>query len=245
MSRTFSHDVVDSTNERALESIARGEASDGDLHVATQQTMGRGRRGHTWVSAPGEGSYATIVVRPVPPAPEPAGWTIATGLAVRDGVRGLGLQRARLKWPNDVLVGNAKLAGILVEARGFDPQQPALVVGVGINVLQRNFPAELTAEREVTSLALEGVRTTCDEVLSAWVAAFALRRSQLVEAPASLTEAYLEATGLGGAPVRVRCGREVHEGVLEALDLQAGLRLTQAGGTQLLALAHVTAVEAL
>ena len=88
----------------------------------------------------------------------------ATGATVRPGVRrGLGLAEASLEWPNDVVVRGAKLAGILVETRGFDPQRPGYVLGMGLNVAQLTFPAELEGERKVTSLRLEQVEASIPE----------------------------------------------------------------------------------
>lgn len=244
--RVVRHGIVDSTSERAFAALAAGEARHGDVHVARGQSAGRGRRGSVWESAADEGLYASVVLRPAPPPPDPAGLTIAGGLATLDALRSAGLGRARLKWPNDVLAGGAKLAGILVEARQLDPARPAFVVGVGVNVAQRAFPAALLAQRAVTSLALEGVATAPEALLAPLLAALERRLQELRLRPAALAEAYLDATGLRARAVRVRVGAASHEGRLAGLDLQA-LSLEPAGGgaPRRLALAHVRALEAL
>lgn len=245
MPRRFHHGLTDSTNERALEAVAAGRARDGDVHLAEAQTAGRGRRGRGWSSPAGEGLYASVVLRFAPPAPPPAGITIAAGLAARDAVVALGLGQAVLKWPNDLLVRGAKLAGLLVEARGLDPARPTYVVGLGCNVLQRRFPAELERERPVTSLAREGLVTSPAALLEAWLAALEQRRAQLVGEPGGLCADYLGATGLAQRAVRVRTGREACEGRLVGLDLEGGLSLATGDATRRLALAHVAAVEEL
>ena len=121
--RVLHHGLVDSTNERALAAVAAGRAQHGDLHVARGQSAGRGRRGSTWVSSDDAGLYASLVLLPAPPAPPPPAVTMLAGLALLDAVHDLGLSRARLKWPNDVMIGERKLAGVLVESRGFQADE--------------------------------------------------------------------------------------------------------------------------
>lgn len=243
--RIVRHDVVDSTNERAFAALAAGEARDGDVHVARGQTAGRGRRGARWESPPGEGLYLSAILLPPPPAPPAAALTMAAGLAALDAVHALGLAAARLKWPNDVLVGGAKLAGILVETRGLDPRRPHFVVGLGLNVAQRAFPDELVRERAVTSLALEGVPTDLERLLRLVLERLAVRRREARERPADLAGAYLEAAGLAGVDVRVETADGTRVGRVLELDPRAGLRLALPDGSRRdLLLEHVRAVEA-
>jgi BirA family biotin operon repressor/biotin-[acetyl-CoA-carboxylase] ligase len=242
--RIIQHGVVDSSNERAFAAIADGSARHGDLHVAAGQTAGRGRRGSTWVSPEGEGLYASLVVAPPPPAPHPAALTMAAGLAVHDSVRALGVLLAELKWPNDVEVREAKLAGILVEARGLDADAPRLVVGVGLNCLQREFPPELIAERDVTSLALQGCPTRPEAVLEFLAPRLTRQLDQALADPEGTAAAYLDVLGLRGGAVRVRTGDEELHGRLTGLGIAAGLTLEPAvGEPRSVALAHVRAVE--
>jgi len=242
--RVQRHGVVDSTSERAFAAITAGTARHGDVHVAAAQTAGRGRRGRRWESAPGEGLYASVVLLPPPPPIDPAALTMAAGLAVLDAVRALGLERARLDWPNDVVVGAAKLAGCLVESRGLDHARPHAVVGIGVNVGQRAFSAELTAERAVTSLALEGVDAAPAACLDALLAALPRRLDAARRDLPRLERAWLAATGLAGRDVRVRRGAEVLAGRLEELSIAGGAALRGAdGGVERVPLAHVTALE--
>lgn len=238
--RLLRHSQVDSTNERALAAIADGTARHGDVHVAEAQTAGRGRLGRRWASAPGEGLYLSVVLLPGT-LPHPAALTMAAGLAVLEAVRALGARAARLKWPNDVLAGGAKLAGILVEARGTTP--PHAVVGVGLNVLQRTFPPELAGERSVTSLALLGHPHALDEAAAVLLARLAPRLVEALGQPQALARDYAAALGLVGALVRVRDGRGEARGRLVALGLE-GIELADEHGARARhLLEHVQALE--
>lgn len=237
--RRFQHAVVDSTNERALEAVTRGLARHGDLHVAFGQTRGRGRLGRTWSSPEGTGLYLSVVLRPSRPVP-PAALTMAAGLAVRDALAMLGLgSRARLKWPNDVLVEGAKLAGILVETRGFDPVLPHYVVGVGVNVAQTRFDEEWSAERPATSLALGGVRAAVQDVERAVCARLEARLAAALgdgHAHRALAADFLTACGLAGERVRARTADAEQRGRLVGLSLDGVVLSLDGGGERRLAL---------
>lgn len=240
--RVLHHAVVDSTNERALAAVAAGSAQHGDVHVARGQNAGRGRRGARWVSAEDQGLYASLVLLPEPAAPPAPAITMFAGLALLDALHALGLQRARLKWPNDVVAGEAKLAGCLVESRGFQPDEPHFVVGFGLNVAQRAFPPELAAARAVSSLALEKIETTPAQALEALLAALPRRWQQLVLRPAEQAGDYLVAADLTGR-VRVDGPEGALTGRILALDPRAGLRLAlEHGGEERVAVEHVRAV---
>lgn len=140
--------VTDSTNRDAASAAA------GEVFVAEEQTAGRGRLDHRWLSAPGENLLMSAVfdVADLPVA-EVATFPLVVGLAVREVTGG------QIKWPNDVLVNGRKIAGILCERHG-----DRIVAGIGINVRQRVFAPEIAAR--TTSLALEGLELSPDEVLN-------------------------------------------------------------------------------
>lgn len=213
---------MDSTSERAFAAIAGGTARHGDVHVARAQTAGRGRLGRRWHSAEGEGLYASVVLLPPQPWDGPL-VTIAAGLAVLDGARELGAQDLRLKWPNDVMAGDAKLAGVLVETRGLDPARPHYVVGIGLNVRQADFPAELTAERAVTSLRALGIAASVDDARERVLRALARRVDGIAHGRDALAADYLSATELRDRRVVVRTADREHRGTIAALSLDEGL----------------------
>jgi BirA family biotin operon repressor/biotin-[acetyl-CoA-carboxylase] ligase len=126
-------DSVDSTNSALMRAALHG-AVDGTLYCAEHQHAGKGRRGRPWHSVPGASLTFSVLWRFDGGLQSLAGLSLAAGLAIARAVNRHSRHPARLKWPNDVLVGHRKLAGILVEVQG-DPHGAAFaVVGVGLNV---------------------------------------------------------------------------------------------------------------
>jgi BirA family biotin operon repressor/biotin-[acetyl-CoA-carboxylase] ligase len=155
---------IDSTNTYAMQQGAAG-APHGSVYLADAQTAGRGRGAHTWSSPPGSGLYVSILLRPAL-APGDALWcSLAAGLAVGTAIHQTTGLVPDLRWPNDILIGKRKLAGILTEMHAEATRVRYLVIGIGINVHQPHFPAELASV--ATSLALEGRQTTRGTLLTA------------------------------------------------------------------------------
>jgi BirA family transcriptional regulator, biotin operon repressor / biotin---[acetyl-CoA-carboxylase] ligase len=143
--------LTDSTNERAKE-LAAGGAPHGTLVTADEQSAGRGRQGRVWTAPPRSAVLMSLVVRdPGEMLPLTAAVAICDALPVD----------CAIKWPNDVWLDRRKLAGILVEGR---PQQRWAVLGVGLNVRARDFPAEL--QDVATSLCLAGIDTDVESILA-------------------------------------------------------------------------------
>jgi len=125
-------EVVDRTGSTNADLLARalGGAPEGMVLAAEEQSAGRGRMGRAWVSPPRAALTFSLLVRPAAVPPARRGWLpLLAGVAVATAVTAVTGVQTRLKWPNDVLTGPAKLAGILAEAAG-----DAVVVGVGLNV---------------------------------------------------------------------------------------------------------------
>ena len=125
-------EVVDRTGSTNADLLDRalGGAPEGVVLAAEEQSAGRGRMGRTWVSPPRAALTFSLLVRPATVPPARRGWLpLLAGVAIASAVTAVTGVQTRLKWPNDVLVGPAKLAGILAEAAG-----DAIVVGVGLNV---------------------------------------------------------------------------------------------------------------
>jgi len=142
-------DEVGSTNDVAMDSARQG-GTDGLVVLADSQRGGRGRQGSRWVSPPGRNLLMSALLIDDNGDLAHEALTIATGLAVAEGIdRACGVQ-CRLKWPNDVLLGGAKVAGVLVEIRPSAAGR-AIVLGIGVNV--NAAPASGEVERPATSLA--------------------------------------------------------------------------------------------
>ncbi|MBM3989222.1 MAG: biotin--[acetyl-CoA-carboxylase] ligase [Planctomycetes bacterium] len=228
--RVHHHERVDSTSERLFAALAAGTARHGDVHVACEQTAGRGRRGASWHSAPDGGLYLSLLLLPGAPALNPAALTMSAGLAAFETARELGVATARLKWPNDVVVDRprsepAKLAGVLVETRGLDLAAPHYVIGIGLNIAQRAFPPELLATRSVASVALEGGDPSLARAERDLLArlAHALEREAL-ESP-ELGPRFLAAAQLHSRRVCVELGERELRGRVRALELDRGVLL--------------------
>lgn len=162
-----------STNDDAMEAARLG-APHGATFVADAQRGGRGRRGARWTSPSGENLLVSVLLRPEL-SPERTGTlTLAVGLAVREVAAARARADVRVKWPNDVLAGGAKLAGILLESQIEGGRVSAVVVGIGINIAMRELPSELRGI--ATSLALLGDPSPCrEEVLVELLAAIERR----------------------------------------------------------------------
>ena len=225
-------DEIDSTNEEARRLGDKG--TEGPVWiVAARQTAGRGRRGRAWESPTGN-FMGTLYLTPRCGPREAGELSFVAALAVHDAVASLlppPLRPAlRLKWPNDLLHGRAKLAGILLESSGVAGAEVAWVaIGMGINLATHPEGMEYPA----TSLAAIGAGpVTPDEALAALDASFtrwlAVWRGQ--HGFAAIREAWLKrAEGIGG-PVTVRLSDETIEGTFEGLAPDGALQLRLANG---------------
>ncbi|NMX58168.1 bifunctional biotin--[acetyl-CoA-carboxylase] ligase/biotin operon repressor BirA [Pseudomonas edaphica] len=144
-------DSIDSTNAEALRLVGTGCAAP-FLVLAEQQTAGRGRRGRKWVSPFAQNLYYSLVLRIDGGLRQLEGLSLVVGLAVMQALRELGVQGAALKWPNDVLVGQKKIAGILLELVGDPADVCHVVLGIGINV---NMQKAAEVDQQWTSAQLE------------------------------------------------------------------------------------------
>ena len=232
---------VGSTNAELLRRAAADPAAWPHLSVLTtdSQTEGRGRLGRTWTAPPRSGLAVSVLVRPgdLDPAVPPERWSwlsLLTGLAVVGAVRDVAGLPAELKWPNDVLVGDRKLCGVLAE---LDPTGGAVVLGIGLNT---STTAEELPVPTATSLVLEHAATTDrDTVLRAVLRAVAAEVGRWAAAggdpvASGLAARVREACATLGRPVRVSlpdgAGEAVLAGTAEGLDDAGRLLVRRAGG---------------
>ncbi|ETK33411.1 biotin--[acetyl-CoA-carboxylase] ligase [Microbispora sp. ATCC PTA-5024] len=213
-----------------LAKAAREGAREGAVLVAEAQFAGRGRLGRTWSAPPRSGLTFSMLLRPeVPPAR--LGWlSLLIGLAAASAVRRLAEVDALLKWPNDLLVGERKLAGILAER-----VDGAIIVGMGLNVSLR--PEELPVDR-ATSLAIEGAACTDrDPLLRAVLREVESHYREWTAADgdpdaSGLRPAYLAWSATVGQEVRVELpGERVLSGLATGVD-RSGHLLVRAGGEE-------------
>lgn len=238
-----------STNADLAAGFRGGEVHDGTVLVSDFQSAGRGRQGRTWTAPPGSGIAMSVLIEP--DAPE-ARWTwlpLIAGLAVADALRAVGDVAAALKWPNDVLVGEEKICGVLAE-RVAGPSGIGCVLGMGINVhLRRDELPVPTA----TSLALlrpelshvrnELIATTLalmDLWLGRWESAVPETRSPTTH-PTQLHSAYVKRSSTLGRRVEVHTGAgRLVTGLAEAIDEDGRLVVATDGGREHFAAGDVT-----
>jgi len=227
-----SFETIGSTNAEALSRIREGERQPGWL-VTDQQTGGRGRRERRWISPKGNLAASVIEFIDVPIA---AAVTLgfAAGLAVEAALRRVsaealarvGISPFQLKWPNDVVAGGGKLAGILIETAA-TPEGLAVVTGLGVNVVSSPEGTPYPA----TSLRALGVNTDASELFAAlsdsWADFFTLWNAG--RGFADIRALWLErAAGVGGL-IRVQNDGTLIEGTFESIDDAGGLVLLHGG----------------
>ncbi|MDD5722229.1 MAG: biotin--[acetyl-CoA-carboxylase] ligase [Syntrophales bacterium] len=153
-SRIFHFSDTDSTNLQA-EHLANEGAPEGTVVVAEWQTRGRGRRGRSWFSPTGEGICASFILRPQISPNEAPKLTLMASVAVAEAILACAPVNASIKWPNDVLIGGRKVAGILTEMKAEMDRVYHVVIGVGINVntTRESLPSDI--RDKATSLFIE------------------------------------------------------------------------------------------
>jgi BirA family biotin operon repressor/biotin-[acetyl-CoA-carboxylase] ligase len=151
-STVFRFDQLRSTNDLAREMAASG-ADEGIAIIAREQTAGRGRLGRTWSSPPDEGLYLSLILRPQIKPAASAVITLAAAVAVAETLSLDFEVQVDIKWPNDVLASGRKICGILVETAIEKELLLYAVMGIGINLNQREFPEEI--RDSATSILIE------------------------------------------------------------------------------------------
>ena len=228
--RVFHFFRTDSTNRVALELGHAGEA-EGAVVVAEEQTAGRGRAGRSWASERGAGIYVTLLLRPrLAPVQAPL-LTMMAGISARAAVEAVTGLYVDLKWPNDLMIGGRKVGGILTEMHAEPALMKFVIVGIGLNVNQEKFPAELSGT--ATSLRAESGRTHSRvEVLVRLLREFESDYGRFVrEGPAAVVNKFQEVSSYAlGKKVRVVTAAETFTGVTAGLTAEGLLRVERSGG---------------
>lgn len=201
-----------STNDVVRERAALG-ALEGLVVQARCQTGGRGRHGRVWQSPPGN-LYASILLRPQGSPAAAATLSLVSGLALAETLAARG-QDVRLKWPNDVLANDAKLAGILLEASSAGDRLDAVILGLGVNV---RIAPQVT-DRPAVSLRDLGLDLAPEALLDGFLARLGpllagWRRTGF----AGLRTAWLDKALAIGGPIRLRLGGRQVEGRFVDVD---------------------------
>lgn len=233
---------IDSTNAHAMAAGAAG-AEHGSVFLAEEQTAGRGRGGHSWLSEKAAGIYCSVLLRPQLAPAEILPLTLAAGMAAQQAVQEVTGLRPELRWPNDLLLGEKKFCGILAEMNAEPTRVRYVALGIGMNVNHLEFPKEL--RNQATSLLREMPEHTA-----------ALARVPLIAALLKSLDCEYRAL-IAGKPVIARFserssyarGKRVrveeqggYEGVTAGLDVRGFLRVETESGTKTVISGGVRAV---
>ena len=221
-STVFRFDVLSSTNDRARE-MAVGGAAEGAVVVAGEQTAGRGSQGRSWSSPPGEGLYLSIILRPPIKAASAALISLAAAVGVREVLAEEYGIECDIKWPNDLILRDRKVCGILIESASEGESLLYAVLGIGINLLQRSFPPEIAGT--ATSLLIEsGKAIKPDEILGPLLVTLEDWCRRAIENPDRVLARWTEISSYSnGANVRLVSGDVVFEGITRGLTRTGAL----------------------
>ncbi len=224
-------EAVASTNTHTA-ALADESAPHGTVVVAESQTAGRGRLGRQWHSPSGKNLYCSVLLRTMPARERQPLWLswipLIAALAVSRAVQVVANLKPTVKWPNDILIGNRKLGGILCESSGVGTARATVIVGIGLNVNIRRdeFPEEL---REIaTSLAIEA-RHPCERtaLLAALLGELEIRcESFLSGNHDDILKEYILRCSTIGQRVRIELAHGEHmDGTAESIQADGSLRI--------------------
>ena len=211
-------DETGSTNSDALE-LAEAGAAEWTVVATAHQTAGRGRIGRAWADVPGSSLLASVLLRP---SLEPDRAPLLTLLAAVAMVEASGLPEMRSKWPNDLVVGERKVGGILAEASVADTGVRHAVVGTGVNLVTPGLP-------EATGIAEEGGDADAEVMLTRYLSALRADYGR-PDFPGRVVERYTTICSTLGKRVRAKLtGEDSVEGIATGLDERGGLVLEADG----------------
>ena len=231
----FYSQTFDSTNLEAKRVLLEGRCSGAGVVVCEQQSSGRGRRGRGWLSPPGAGLWMTLALRPDLEPMKASMLTLAAGLAVSLAVETLYGLSAKIKWPNDIVIGGKKLCGILTEMTTEEMRMTGIVVGIGVNTGADGFDGELR-DKAVSLAQVEGGPAEVDRlalftaILKQFQACF--ERCMLTRDLTSLLEDYNDRCITVGSRVRVEEGGQSFEAQAESVDAQGKLLVKLEDGSR-------------
>ena len=217
--------LTTSTNDEAKKLVQAGQASDGLVVWAKEQTQGRGRRGRVWISPPGN-LHCSVLFDISHRRADAAQLGFVAAIALVETLRSvMPTPNFYAKWPNDVLAGDSKVAGMLLEAEAAN----WLVLGLGVDVA--HAPPADAVERPATSLTACGYDGDVRSVLDGFYARLMpLVQRWRQEGFAAIRQAWLEMAYGRGGPIVVRLEAETIEGTFDDLDRDGALVMTDRSG---------------
>jgi BirA family biotin operon repressor/biotin-[acetyl-CoA-carboxylase] ligase len=241
-SKIYTFETIDSTNSCAR-ALAACWAQEGTVIIAEHQTGGRGRMGRTWSANPLENLTFSVILRPTAPAEEVNLLPLYVGVAVADAVTRVTGLEVRCKWPNDLLIGGLKVAGILLEGSLKESSIDYVVIGIGLNVNQRTFPLELAGK--ATSLALQsGHDYDREELFREIMRSLESRyRAMLKNGFGGIIPLWVERSRIVGRRVSISQNGTVLTGTVKGLSVHGGLIMEHDGVEQVLLAGDVSILD--
>ena len=239
----LSYRTLGSTNQLGFR-LAESGVGEGTLIVADEQTKGRGRMGRSWYSPPKLGLWMSLILRPeIPPFKAPC-LSICAGLALAQAIGALTGMDAKIKWPNDCLINDRKVGGILLELSAELDRTNFVITGIGVNVnhLSSDFPKKLSSV--ATSIRMEWGR----EVSRIKLLTLFLKRFEAIyldfkkNGLAPQHQLIKKFSSLLGKKVAVKFGKEKIEGVAEDIDDNGSLVIRTRKGKRVVRAGEVTVV---
>jgi BirA family biotin operon repressor/biotin-[acetyl-CoA-carboxylase] ligase len=237
--KVYAFGSIDSTNKCAR-TMANAGAPEGTLVTAEFQTEGKGRLGRAWVSNPEENLTFSVVLRPGKGAESLNLLPLLVAVAVAEAIREVAGREPECKWPNDLLLGGKKVCGILLEGVLRDERLDFVVVGIGINVNQENFPPEIA--ESATSLRLACGRVfNREELLRSVLQRFErLYRAGRDDQFSSVPDLWSSHTQMLGKPLEIRSHDSMFAGTALRIAPDGGLVIASGTGEQTLYAGDVT-----
>jgi BirA family biotin operon repressor/biotin-[acetyl-CoA-carboxylase] ligase len=240
--RLFTFETIDSTNTCA-KVLASCWAVEGTVIIAEEQTEGKGRLGRSWFASPGQNLTFSLVLRPTGPAEDLNLIPLYVGVAVADAIRNLTGLPAKCKWPNDIMINERKTAGVLIEGSLKDSSVEFVIVGIGVNVNQREFPGGLS--ETATSLALaSGSDVDRAELFREIMRSLETHYDKLKkEGVRSIIPLWTDRTTMIGRKISVSQNGVLLEGVAQGVNEQGALVLANNGSSYALMAGDVTILD--
>jgi BirA family transcriptional regulator, biotin operon repressor / biotin---[acetyl-CoA-carboxylase] ligase len=223
--------TIDSTNARAR-AMAMAGAPGGTIVAADRQTAGRGRLGRRWESAGGKNLMFSIILRPEIDASGSGIIPLIAGMAVAEAIKSATGKETVCKWPNDVLVNGRKVSGILTESCIENGTIIALIIGIGINVNQSEFPGEIRDTASSLSIItgkqcdrLSLLSTVLERIEALMEYSNPSRREEFLRL-------YTSSSSMFGLPVTIRHASGTASGIAAGLDKEGGLVIRDPSGSE-------------
>ena len=237
----YIYDEIDSTNNRAF-SLAGSSAPEGTVVIAETQSSGKGRLGRTWVSVQGKSLSFSVILRPEIDIAAAPGLTLVIAVALSDTLHNFAVHNHVIKWPNDILINNKKISGILTELKASGGRIESVIAGVGINISStaEDLPAGL---KEIASSVYgeTGIEIDRTEFFCRLLLNLELRYNEFINTGlGGILPVWKKNSDIIGRMVSVNVNRKLIEGRVTGITEDGGLEIETGSGMIIVASGEIT-----